>query len=83
MIDPFAVAAEHVAWIIRQGISPADLFAAMKLPPPGREPPTWNDAIWPCARMQEDMLERQPRLADPVVYSPVYAQFRLPLKRVA
>lgn len=82
MSDPFSVAVEHIAYCIRQGMDPVDFFVSVRQPLPSRNP-TWGEAIWTAARLHQDMLERNPRLADAVVYSPVYAQFRLPLKRVA
>lgn len=53
--DPFEVAVEHVAWCIRQRWTPDDVFLALGQRPPSAAP-TWNDAIWVCARVVSDSV---------------------------
>lgn len=51
--DPFGVAAEHVAFLLRRGDQPIDHFVATGETPP-RAKPTWHDVLWSVARLSGD-----------------------------
>ena len=51
--DPFAIAAEHIAYCLRRGDKPADVFAALGEACPAE--PSWNAAIWAVAWLADDV----------------------------
>ncbi len=57
--DPFEVAKNHIAYLISIDAMPIDFFKSVKQTPP-RPIPTWNDAIWECAKIQDEMARNYP-----------------------
>ena len=55
--DPFVIAAEHIAWCVREGLHPSDFFIAVGEPLPP-QPPSWQQAIWLAARIASMASER-------------------------
>lgn len=55
--DPFVLAAEHLAWAIREGMSFADVLWSIGEPAYGTE--TGNDVLWALAKAVEYMNDEQ------------------------
>lgn len=55
--DPFVLAAEHLAWAIREGMSFADVLWSIGEPAYGTE--TGNDVLWALAKAVQYMNDEQ------------------------
>lgn len=77
--DPFAIAAEHVAWCLREGFSINDVLRAIGAGVVGNE--TWNDVIWAIAKAQDEMDPRLVAAPIATVFLPFRKRDPVPLPR--